>query len=558
MATYSGLINGGLDKATSIAVDNEGNVYVTGYSDGIGTFLDYATIKYNINGVIQWVSRYNGLSPITPNDLPNSIAIDQSGNVYVTGSSNGLNNRSDITTIKYNSNGVEQWVQGYDSPIDGTDVGNSLVLDKEGNIYVTGFIQAIPNFSISDYATIKYSNDGIQLWAVHYNGPDGLYDNAYGIALDTYGNVYVTGQSYGVTTEFDYATVKYNPNGEQLWVARYNGPANLGDNAASISVDAYGNVYVTGSSTGIGTLTDFATVKYNSDGIEQWVQRYNGQGNQYDGANSIALDGDANVYVTGSSGLGTGDDYDYATIKYNTSGEELWIKYYNGPGNGEDRAKLLVVDHASNVYVTGFSFGNNYDYATIKYSQDPVPVELTSFLATLQSHNVILIWTTATELNNFGFEIERSTNKTDWRIIGFKEGNGTTTETHNYSFVDNLYEINFQKIYYRLKQINYDGSFEYLNAIEVDIPPSEFDLFQNYPNPFNPNTVISWQVPVGSWQTLKVYDLLGREVATLVNEYKSAGNHSVEFNDAGLPSGVYLYKMQTTNFSTSRKMILIK
>jgi hypothetical protein len=193
-----------------------------------------------------------------------------------------------------------------------------------------------------------------------------------------------------------------------------------------------------------------------------------------------------------------------------------------------------------------------------------VPVELASFTATALENSVELNWITSSELNNSGFEIQRKTlgDNSQWTKIGFVDGNGTTTEPITYSFIDKnpARGINL----YRLKQIDFDGSYKIFNSVAVNFnPPIEFALEQNYPNPFNPATVISWQSPIGGHQTLKVYDVLGNEVATLVDEYREAGSYKVEFNLAQvsrpeLSSGIYLYKLTAGNFSASRKMILIK
>ena len=158
-----------------------------------------------------------------------------------------------------------------------------------------------------------------------------------------------------------------------------------------------------------------------------------------------------------------------------------------------------------------------YSYIT---AGNIVPVELLSFSSSIVGNNVTLIWSTATELNNHGFEIERSLDKKNWATIGFKEGKGTTSELQQYSYLDELSDIAPSKLYYRLKQIDFNGSFNYSNIVEVEIVPTKFTLEQNYPNPFNPSTKISWQSPIGGWQTLKVFDALGREIETLVNEYR--------------------------------------
>jgi hypothetical protein len=201
-----------------------------------------------------------------------------------------------------------------------------------------------------------------------------------------------------------------------------------------------------------------------------------------------------------------------------------------------------------------FEFSDTITFATIHVV---IPVELVSFSYEITGQNdVTLSWITATETNNQGFEIERSQNS-DWLKIGFVTGFGTTTEPKSYSFTDANLNAGIYK--YRLKQIDFDGTFKYSEIVEAEITtPFEFELSQNYPNPFNPSTKISWQSPVSSWQTLKIYDLLGNEVATLVDEYKTAGKYDVEFSANGLPSGIYFYQLNADDFIQTKKMLVLK
>jgi hypothetical protein len=186
-----------------------------------------------------------------------------------------------------------------------------------------------------------------------------------------------------------------------------------------------------------------------------------------------------------------------------------------------------------------------------------IPVELTSFFGSSSNGNVELNWTTATELNNSGFEIQRSVDGYNFSKIGFVTGYGTTTDPKTYSFMD--YSSTTGKQYYRLRQIDFNGSFNYSGTIEIDVSaPIEFELQQNYPNPFNPSTAISYSIPQNSFVTLKVYDVLGNEVATLVNQTQSAGKYDVRFDASNLSNGVYLYSIKTDNFTSTKKMILMK
>jgi hypothetical protein len=200
--------------------------------------------------------------------------------------------------------------------------------------------------------------------------------------VDAAGNVFVTGNSPGSGANSDYATIKYDANGNQIWAARYNGPANGDDVALSLVLDGAGNIYVSGWSYGIGTGADYATIKYDTNGNQIWVARYNGLRNDDDRAYSLALDSAGDVYVTGYS-MGTRSGRDYATIKYDADGNQIWIARYNGLGNSWDQGISAALDASGNVYVTGQSVGNDigYDYCTIKYSGGDIanwmPVEAT-------------------------------------------------------------------------------------------------------------------------------------------------------------------------------------
>ena len=187
-----------------------------------------------------------------------------------------------------------------------------------------------------------------------------------------------------------------------------------------------------------------------------------------------------------------------------------------------------------------------------------LPVELSSFTASTSKGRVTLNWVTATETNNSGFEVQRKTDN-NWEKISFVDGHGTTTELQNYQFIDDISDIQATSLNYRLKQIDFDGSYEYSDEVLVDNPaPSDYALHQNFPNPYNPATTITYSLPIKSQVDLVVYNTLGESVTQLVNEEKEAGKYSVEFNAAGLPSGIYFYRIQAGSFIETKKMILLK
>jgi hypothetical protein len=192
---------------------------------------------------------------------------------------------------------------------------------------------------------------------------------------------------------------------------------------------------------------------------------------------------------------------------------------------------------------------------------EPLPVELTSLSAAVIGKDVKLNWNTATEINNFGFEVERKILKQvqndNWEKIGFVNGNGNSNSPKNYSFVDD--KVNSGKYSYRLKQIDNDGQFEYSKAIEVDVNGvKEYKLTQNYPNPFNPATTIQYILPQAGMVKLTLYNILGQEIRTLVNEMKEAGTHTINVDASDLNSGMYIYKIESGSFVQTRKMTLVK
>ncbi|MFZ1320033.1 MAG: choice-of-anchor J domain-containing protein [Ignavibacteria bacterium] len=216
--------------------------------------------------------------------------------------------------------------------------------------------------------------------------------------------------------------------------------------------------------------------------------------------------------------------------------------------------------------VDGGPNGANSDYIGIDAleveGQGLLPVELSSFVSLINQNNVTLNWSTASEINNSGFEIERSNfngqASNDWIKVGSVNGNGTSSSSHSYTFTErNLISGVYN---YRLKQIDFNGNFEYYNlSSEVNIGvPVNYDLSQNYPNPFNPSTKINFEIPSDGKVSLKVFDLSGKEVADLVNEVKTAGYYSYSFNASGLSSGIYFYNLTSNNFTATKKMMLVK
>lgn len=564
VARYNGPGNAS-DVGIDVAIDDEGNVYVTGSSTGVGTFLDYATIKYNAAGVQQWVARYNG--PGNFFDEVADLAIDDEGNVYVTGMSGGIETGTDYATVKYNSAGVQQWVARYNGPGDSTDAAVSIAVDEAGNVYVTGRSGGIGTGL--DYATIKYNTAGVQQWVARYNGPGDSTDRAQSLALDNNGNVYVTGSSVGTGTSFDYATIKYNSAGSELWVARFNGEGDGMDIANSIAVDNSGNVYVTGNiiSGFIPEdpfpieLQDWGTVKYNASGVEQWVAIHDEGGDDF--AVSVMLDNLGNVFVTGSisnSPPGLEEpDLDYGTIKYNAStGAEIWVAKYGPPPGTEFNAFLAfdqAVDSAGNVYVTGQS--GTQEYATVKFDKNGVlqwavtytngPNQVARAVAVDAEGNV---YVTGGSSSTGSFEVDFATvkysqvsvvacGKKGDKILICHKGKKTLciSKSDTAGHLSHGDQLGACAVTTSTANARIDQP-----SAGNNVMPAGFRVTVA-PNPTAAATKIFYELPIDGRVSIKVFDMLGREVTTLVDAGKQAGFHSTDFKVAALQNGIYYYRI---------------
>lgn len=382
IATYDSISNASF-KSIAMKVDASSNVYVTGsvINNQFNPTTDIIVLKYDSTGTLLWASMY--AYPYGKSDEPKAIALDQSGNVYVTGfvsdsstvSYTGIS--KEFVTLKFNSAGIQQWVKHYSDNAKLDDIANDISVDNSGNVYVTGF--SWNSISSRDIVTIKYNSNGVQQWLKKYDG--GNDDFANKLALDNLNNIYVTGSSKYLTSE-DYITIKYDNSGAQQWIAFYNGTGNSTDIAKDIAIDNNGQIIVTGSSTSSVTGLDYATVKYDSNGNQLWVATYNGTGNGADDASSLSLDVLGNIYITGqSAGISTG--IDYATVKYAISGIEQWAIRFDGVAHSSDIATDIKVTSIGEVYVTGYSYnGTDYDFATVKYIQMAAPACATAIQLT--------------------------------------------------------------------------------------------------------------------------------------------------------------------------------
>ncbi len=516
-STYDGTGNG-QDEVSAMTVDASGNVYVTGRSrsDGFLNNFDFLTIKYNSSGDTLWVERFDGNGLSIPTDEAKDIAVDGLGFVYVTGSSVASDQTSDFLTIKYDSNGDTVWVRRYSYASGSNDDAYSLAIDEMGYVYVTGRTNG-------DYLTIAYDASGVFQWSEKYNGTGNDQDIATKILYRS-GALYVTGRSRSSSSSLsaDFLTIKYNLSGDSLWVRRYNGPADNFDEPSSMFVDLQGNVYITGSSQNASTSasSDYVTIKYNSSGDSVWVRRYNGDVSGQDNANDIVVDDSGNVYVTGTS---AGTFLDIVTIKYNSSGVQQWVERYHGPFNtSNDYGYSISLGTGGFIYVSGGSNESSIgttDIITLKYNASGDQQWKKTF-------------------NGGG-------NSGDMAYLNYID------DSENIYVCGNSTEGTLDYV-----TIKYEKSTG-INITSNNIP-GQFILYQNFPNPFNPSTKIRFDLPESGIVKLKIFDILGKETAVLVNGKLNAGVYEYEWDASSYTSGIYFYTLQTESHRETKKLVLSK
>ena len=349
--SYNGSANNN-DEGTGICVDAAGNVYVVGFAEYSSKSTDVVVLKYSNNGELIWQLPYaKTTDPLEDKGL--AIAADLNGNVYITGYTTNYDGKKDIFVNKYNSSGLV-WTSALEDGGTNLDAqGLSIAVSNSGYVYVAGYTTSAA--SSEDIAVIKYNSSGTKQWLKNVNGNVNQSDKAWGIVVDELDNCFITGYITNSSNNPDGYTAKLNSSGTIVWGKNYNGSGNQSDKAWGIVVDTDGAVYITGETTDAYSNINYLTAKYSSTGNLLWEAFYNGTGNGEDVASSIGLLGTNSVVVTGKS-WGTSDTYDYATIRYNTeTGTQNQVNIYSFTGNSSDIAMDIAVTPNNKVLITGFS-----------------------------------------------------------------------------------------------------------------------------------------------------------------------------------------------------------
>jgi type IX secretion system substrate protein/beta-propeller repeat-containing protein len=564
----------GYSEGKTANVSPSGMLYVGGTSQGVSTGYDGLVLSYSGDGTELWKRRYN--TTTSAYDQPRATTVDDSGNVIVTGSSStgGSSVYNIMSTVKFGMDGSIRWVAKYPDSGSFDNRGQAITHDKEGNIYVAGEIYSgLPSAAGSkNLATLKYAPDGSLIWSKVFVSPGGGYDNGIGaIAVDDSGNVITAG---GVkwdpdavqSTATDFTVIKYAPDGSPRWVSHYDHSGGQ-EGLKAMVLDDSGNVYVTGFSQGLNAQYDYATVKFaRGNGDILWAQRFDGRIHGEDYPYGMAIDDSGNVYVTGFSSDSI-PTWSAVTIKYDRAGRQLWLDRFalDSLAHGAQNIGWQVaLDNQYRPVVGVLDFVASHQSALVKYSPDGVR-QWRSTPTSLSLQQMIL------DGSNSAYCTAVTT--PDRPVITRFESSGA----QSWVFTDTSLAVE------GYMNIAFDGSGNIDLSIEGKTPSNDHDyvvakylrvtdhvrtepgslpllfrLYDAYPNPFNPQTTIRYALPARAPVVLKVFDLLGEEVATLVNEVQEAGLRHVEFNASGIASGVYFYRLQAGPFTGVKKIVLLK
>ena len=544
-----------IDVGYSVQQTADSGYIITGYTRSYGTMSgrNVWLIKTDREGNELWNRTFGG------NDDEEGYSVQQTndGGYIIAGYTKSFGSGgTDVLLIKTDNSGNLIWMNTYGGSSD--DEGYSVQQISDGN-YIVGGATSSFGAGSRDVWLIKINQTGNVIWQKTLGGSSS--DGARSVHQTSDGGYIMTGwtYSYGPGAVGNVWLVKTDSLGNELW-NNFFGGSDV-DRGYWVEQTSDGGFILTGYTESSGSgLDDMLLIKTDSLGTAEWTKTFGGSGRDY--GNSVQQTSDGGYIVVGYTlSFGAGGD-DVYLVKTDTDGNEEWSSTFGGTYS--DVGYCVRQTNDDGYIITGhtLSYGAGlHDIWLIKLN-NTIPVELVSFTGKIVGNNVILSWVTGSEKNNLGFEIQKAVDLTlsdskNWMRVGFIQGKGTSTTINQYSYTDT--DVETDKSLYRLKQIDFNGTSNFSNEIEINFSSSvNYSLSQNYPNPFNPTTIIKYSILHSARVQIKIFDLLGNEVAAPVNEVKSAGTYDVDFNAGNLPGGVYFYQLNAGKYSETKKMLLLK
>jgi len=523
------------------------------------TFL----VKFNSDGNLIWAKQRFPTTGPWLDEIPKSFVITENESFVVSGYWDELPEPSKrISLLKFTTNGIASWGKSISY---GTEaISNSIAKTSSGGFLLTGYLKLAAS-SNKELFLIKTDSVGTPFLYKYY---DTDYDlEGKGIVELPDGGCIIIAEQFSQSWNKEIFIIRTDSLGNKIWAKTVQGVTNNPDTPTRLALTSNSDIIITGTTKdfGFNNSNSAFLMRMGIAGNLKWfVNYFDSSQTQNDieiYGNDVKNLNDTSFIMSGTKTISNGQQtiHKIIFIKTDSLGQtDCYFQYQNVTLNDvsiTSSAFIPVVEDA------GFTTTNTAppfsDYTLFMEYPCLIPVELSLFVLSYINGKVELNWKTLTETNNLGFYILRKNNQGDWQNIGFTEGYGTTTEIQNYTFTDEF--VTNGKYQYRLKQIDFNGTYKYSEIVEVIIaPPANFRLQQNYPNPFNPSTTIKYQIPELSFVTITVYDVLGNEIATLVNEEKPAGSYEVEFNGSDLTSGIYFYTLIAWNYSNTKKLVILK
>jgi len=540
-----------IDVAYSVEETADEGYIISGYTRSYGTASgrNLWLFKTDKAGNLIWNKTFGGNS----DDEGAAAKQTLDGGFITAGHTSSFGSGAkDVFVVRTDSSGNEIWSRVFGGTSDEEAYGLEVLPDGG---YMIACATSSATAGSRDGWLIRLTSAGNILWDKKFGGLS--TDGFRGIQRTTDGGFILTGwtASDGAGILGNAWLVKTDSAGNILFNKNFGGSD--ADRGLGVQQTSDGGYILAGYTTSTGAgLDDMYVIKTDASGNQTWIKTFGGTGRDY--GNAVKQTADGAYLIAGYTlSYGAGGD-DLWLVKIDTSGTLLWQKTFGGTASDVAYSMDLTTDGGYVIAGHTLSSGAGvHDAWLLRTVSTVVPVELVSFSAEAVGDEVILNWVTASEVNNSGFEIHRSTDRISFETVGFIAGKGTTTEKQYYTFSD----VNpvTENSYYRLNQIDHDGSSSLSDVIEVGrLQPLNYQLSQNHPNPFNPSTVIRFTIPETVYAELKVYNSNGEVIKMLVKGQVQAGEHRVTFDAGGLPSGMYIYRLEANGRTLSGKMILIK